>query len=165
MRGDSYPKIKLTFEVSIPSKDGGPSQRYSISRALKARWSENPKNITNSILDEIKNYRGSFVGDIIQSLHSLVRSEHLSSDEEKIREFDIARYSSSIIESMVFSSIKDELHKEVLDICEINEWDGTTKKINKPSAEEIKNSDIDKVMTLLGPKIRHALFLISKDIK
>jgi len=159
------PQIKLKIELSTPLPEGAPPRKFSVSRTLKAKWDEDPNTISKEILNEIKNYKGSFIGDIILSLHSLVKSDGQLFKEEGSRSIDIARYASALIDSLVFLGIKDKIHEELLENQEIPEWDGTQRDIGPINPDELKEADVEKIMTLLIPKIKHALFLISKDIK
>lgn len=159
------PKLKLKIELSVPREDGGPSKKYSISRSLKARWSDSSRDTSSQILEEIKTYKGSFVGDMISGLLSLVNLNDALLEEKNSRRVDVERWATSIIDSLVFSGIKDDLHKLSLESQEICEWDGSTKTLDDISSEELENVDIDNVMMLLTPKVKHALFLISKDIQ
>lgn len=159
------PELKLKLELAIPSPAGAPPQKFSVSRALKAKWSEDPGEITYSILNEIKNYKGSYIGDTVLSLRSLVQANGGVIKEEKSRSNDLSKYAAAMIDSLVFSGIQDKLHKELLKSFDIINWDGTSSDIGPISADELKNVDIEKVMMLLAPKIKHALFLMSKDLE
>jgi hypothetical protein len=163
---DERPRIKMRFEVSIPDPEGGLPRKFSVGRDLKARWNDHdPDKVRLEILNEIKDYRGSFVGDLIATLNSLVKTENKPNEEEHIRTVDLARWGAAIIDTLVFFGIKDGLHKELLETQEVSEWDGSSKDISPVLPEELKNVDVDKLMLLLAPKMKHALYLISKDMK
>jgi hypothetical protein len=164
IRKEERPKLKLKIELELPTFDGAPPQKFCVSRTLKARWGDDHEKISLDILNEIKNYKGSFVGDTIKSLFSLVKAEGKPIKEENSRSVDLARWAASIIDTLVFSDVKDRAHEELLENEEIAEWDGTFKNIGPISPNEVKNVDVEKVMVLLAPKIKHFLSLISKDI-
>jgi len=159
------PELKLKFELTLPDFTGAPPQKYSVSRTLKAKWSDNPKEISANILEEIKNYKGSFVGDTIHSLHRIVQLDGAGIKENAERTNDITRYAAALIETLIFSGVQDKLHTEVLKEPQLSEWDGSIRDIDIPTSDELKDVDIEKVMMLLAPKIKHVLFLISKDLK
>jgi len=164
VRREERPKLRLKIELEVPNNDGSPPQKFSVSRALKVRWSNDTEKVTLDILNEIKSYKGSFIGDTIKSLTSLVKAEEVPMKEESERSFDLARWAASIIDTLVFSDIKDKTHEELIEREEISEWDGTFKNIGPISPQEVKDINVEKIMTLLAPKIKHVLFLISKDI-
>ena len=159
------PALKLKLELEIPDFDGAPPRKFAVSRALKARWLENPDDVTSSILNEIKNYKGSFLGDIVYSLFSLVKADGGPIKQESSRNMDVTRWAANMIDSLVFLSVKEGMHNELVDNTEIPEWDGTSRKIEEISSDEINEVNIEKLLTLLSPKLKHALFLISKDMK
>lgn len=159
------PVLKLKIDLEIPDPFGAPSKKFSVSRTLKARWCDDPSKVTFDILSEIKNYKGSFIGDTIKGLNGLFRSEGKPIKENTSRMVDVAKWSANILDLLIFSSIKDEIHKEFINNKDIAEWDGTFRKIDPVNVNEIKEIDIEKVMILLAPKLKHALFLISKDLQ
>lgn len=158
------PSLKLKIELEIPNSAGGPSRKFMVSRALKAKWDENPQNVTKQILEEIKNYKGSFVGDLIKSLNSIFHSKDNLIREENTRENDVARWAAQLIDSIVFTSIDDDFCLEIMENESIPEWDGSIRELASVKSEELKNVDIEKVTLLLMPKIKHALVLLSKKI-
>lgn len=160
------PELKLKLELAVPDLDeGAPPKRFSVSRTLKARWSDDVEAVSTNILNEIKNYKGSFIGDTVLSLHALSKNDGAAIKEESSRKIDTAKYAASLIDSLIFAGIQDQLHLDLLEIQEIPEWDGTSRSIGPIKSEELKDVDIEKVMMLLAPKIKHALFLMSKDLK
>ncbi|MBM3194133.1 MAG: hypothetical protein FJZ60_00030 [Chlamydiae bacterium] len=159
------PRLKLKIELEVPDLSGAPPRKFMVSRALKARWSQDSQQVSQDILDEIKNYKGSFIGDTIHSLTSLFKADGGPIKEDNSRSVDVARWASSIIETIIFSSIRDGAHEAFIEEAEIPEWDGTTRSIGPLQNVEIEEADIEKMMTLLAPKIKHALFLISKSVK
>lgn len=158
------PSLKLNLELEVPDFTGGPPKRFVLSRTLKAKWDENPQNVTKQILEEIKNYKGSFIGDIIKSLNSVFYSNNNLTSEKTVRENDVARWTAQLIDSMIFSSIDDNSCVELMDNESISEWDGNVKLLEPIKSEELKNVDIEKVTLLLMPKIKHAMFLLSKKL-
>jgi len=156
-------KIKMTLEVSFPNPEGGIPQKYSVSRALKAGWYEDPKKISSEILEEIKTYKGSFMGDLSLALTSLVKTKGRLI-EGSTEDLDALKWCSETLESLIFLGIKDNLHLDSLDRQEVSDWDGSTRNIGKLTAERIKEVDIEKLLLLLAPRIKHSLFLISKDV-
>ena len=162
---EEKPKVTMKFEVSIPDTEGGPAKKYVVNRTLKARWSDDPQSVTNSILEEIKNYKGSFVGDMVISLASLMKNEQFINLPENKRSLDIDKWFAVVVENMIYSVVRDGQYKELLQDFEIPEWDGTVKTIDDISSNELEKVDIDRVMLLLTPKVRHILSLAVKDRK
>jgi len=158
------PSLKLKIELEVPDVTGGPSKKYMVSRALKARWDENPQNVTKQILEEIKNYRGSFVGDLIKSLNSVFYSKENLIDEEVNRENDIARWGAQLIDSIIFASLDDDSCMDHAENRSIPEWDGSIKDLESISPEELRNIDVEKTLLLLSPKIKHVFSLLSKKM-
>ena len=158
-----HPRIRLKIEVDIPDSIFASVRKFSVSRTFKAKWSNNPDIITSEILNEIKKYKGSFIGDTIESLHNLVKTEEQIDNDD--RQLEIVKWSSTLLDTLLFSSIKEGLHKDLFYNKEIVERDGTFKSIDPVSSEELKEANIEKIMILLAPKIKHFLFLMSKDIK
>lgn len=159
------PELKLKLELAVPDLEGAPPKRFSVSRMLKAQWSDDVESVAFNILNEIKNYKGSFIGDTVLSLHALSKNDGVPIKQENSRGIDVARYAASLLDSLIFAGIQDQIHLELLQTQEISEWDGTTRDISSIKPEELKDVDIEKVMMLLAPKIKHALFLMSKDLK
>lgn len=155
----------MKIELEIPDLTGGPSRKFMISRALKAKWDEDSLKVTNQILEEIKNYKGSFVGDIVKSLNSIFYSRRNLIKEETTRENDVARWAAQLIDSIIFSGTVDESCVDFMEDNSLTEWDGSIKELEVISQNELREVDIEKVMLLLTPKIKHALFLLSKKIK
>lgn len=158
------PSLKLKIELEVPDSAGGPSRKYMVSRALKARWDENPNNVTNQILGEIKNYRGSFMGDLMKSLNSVFYSKENLVREEITRENDVARWAAQLIDSILFAGIDDDSCIELMENQSIPEWDGSIRDLETVNSEELKNVDIEKVTLLLTPKIKHIITLLSKKL-
>lgn len=158
------PSLKLKLELEIPDSSGGPSKKFMVSRALKAKWDQNPQNVTKQILEEIKNYRGSFVGDIVTSLSSIFSSKDNLIREEKTRENDVARWMAQLIETIIFSSIDDDSCIEFMENESIPEWDGSIRELSSIRSDELKNIDIEKVSLLLAPRLKHAAALFSKKL-
>lgn len=159
------PRLKLKIELEVPDLPGAPHRKFAVSRTLKAKWSSDSHQVSQDILDEIKNYKGSFIGDIIYSLNSLFQADGGPIKEDSSRSTDIARWASNVFDSMIFSSVRDGLHEIFIEEAEIPEWDGTTKNVGPIQSKEINEADVEKIMTLLAPKIKHALFLISKSVE
>lgn len=158
------PSLKLKLELEIPDSSGGPSKKFMVSRSLKAKWDQNPQNVTKQILEEIKNYRGSFVGDIVTSLSSIFSSKDNLIREEKTRENDVARWMAQLIETIIFSSIDDNSCIEFMENESIPEWDGSIRELSSIRSDELKNIDIEKVSLLLAPRLKHAAVLFSKKL-
>jgi hypothetical protein len=158
------PQIKLKLEVTFPSVNGEISKKFSTSRTLKARWNGTPQETSQQILDEIKNYKGSFLGDMIVSLFSLVKSDGEPLLKEGQRANDIAKYTASVVDSLIYAGIRDKLHEEALQNTEVIEYDGMPRDIGPITSEELLNSDIEKVITLLTPKIKYAITMLSKTL-
>lgn len=158
------PVIRMKLEVEIPDLEGAPSRKFAVSRTLKAKWSGDPEEVASHVLNEIRDYKGSFLGDMMFSLCSLVKSKGGPIREESTRQIDVTRWAASLIDTLVFVSIKDEVHEGIIDTTEVVEWDGSSKDIGRVSQEEVNDVDMEKLLTLLSPKLKHALFLISKSI-
>jgi hypothetical protein len=159
------PRLRLKLELEIPDLPGAPPRKYAVSRTLKAKWSSNPQQVSSEILNEIKNYKGSFIGDIVYGLNSLFQSDGGPIKEDSSRTILVTRWVSQVIDTLLFSSIKDELHKDFFENPELIEWDGTTNEIGQVEKKELEEVDVEKLMTLLAPKVKHALFLMSKNMK
>ena len=161
---EEKPKITLKFEVNFPDLEGGPSRKFSVNKTLKARWSEDSNAVTLDILNEIKNYKGSFVGDMLASLKTIVKNERAVEDIEQHRKIEVSSWAACLIEKIIFHAIKEKIHENYLD-NELEEWDGTFKEIEPVSTREISEVDIDKLMILLAPKLKHMLMIIAKNTK
>lgn len=159
------PTLRMKFELEVPDPSGGPSQKYSVSRTLKAKWHDDPQKIALDVLNEIKNYKGSFVGDIIFALNAVFLSKGKPIEESGTRSLQVARWAAGVVESLIFTGISDEIHEELVENDELPEWDGTFRKIDAVKSEELKNVDVERVMILLAPKIKHALNIMSKRMK
>lgn len=159
------PTLRLKLELEVPDLEGGPSKKFSVSRALKAKWGENPATVFAEINDEINNYRGSFIGDTVTSLSSLYFSEEKPINvEEAKRKVDVAKWCASVIDHLVLSGIDDELYGQFIEEQNIVEWDGEIRKLDSITQKEVREVDMDKVSILLSPLVKHALFLISKKM-
>lgn len=161
---DEKPKLALKIEVNLPDSDGAPPKKFCVSRTLKARWNSDPKTVTSDILNEIKNYKGSFVGDMISSLAVITADEEAVVDPRHQRSIDVNIWTSSLIEKLLFHTIKEKLYEEYLE-NEIEEWDGSSREIKSIDPEEIASVDIEKLMILMAPKLKHMLMIISKNLK
>lgn len=158
------PTLKLKIELEVPDSSGGPSRKFMVSRALKARWDENPQNVTNQILGEIKNYKGSFMGDLVKSLNSVFYSKDNLIREETTRENDIARWAAQLVDLILFTGAADDFCDDLIENQSISEWDGGIRDLETIKSEELKNADVEKVMLLLAPKVKHILSLLSKKL-
>jgi hypothetical protein len=161
---DEKPKITLKIEVNLPNKEGGPPRKFCVSRMLKARWDKDPQTVTLEILNEIKNYKGSFVGDMIASLGAIVSNENVIVGSEHQRAIDVSSWTSSLLEKLLFHAIKEKLYEEYLD-SEIEEWDGSCREIKTVEPDEIIGVEVDKLLILMAPKIKHMLMIIAKNLK
>ena len=165
MSTDEKPKVVLKLEVVFPDLEGGPAKKFCVNRTLKARWTGNPQATTQAVLEEIKNYKGSFVGDMMVSLASLVANERAMNLPENKRSLDVDRWLSSIVEKLIYSSINEGVHEDLTDVFEIPEWDGLSRKIDEVTSSEVEKADADRVMLLIGPKVKHALLLLAKSMR
>jgi hypothetical protein len=164
MLSDEKPRITLKFEVNLPNNDGGPPHKFCVNRMLKARWCQDPQVVTLEILNEIKNYKGSFVGDMISSLAAIVSNENAIVGPEHQRTVDVSCWTSSLLEKLLFHAIKEKLYEEYLD-NEIEEWDGSCREIKSVEPDEIADVDVDKLLILMAPKLKHMLMIMSKNLK
>ncbi len=162
---DEKPKIVLKLEVSVPNLEGGPAKKFSVNRTLRARWVGDPKEATQGVLEEIKNYKGSFVGDMMVSLSSLMMNENSVNLPENKRSLDVDRWTSSLLENTLYTAVREEIFKDYIEDFIIPEWDGSAKKIEAVTSSELEKVDMDRVMLILGPKIKHVISLISKELK
>jgi hypothetical protein len=159
------PKVTMKLEVTFPHTEGGPAKKFSVNRALKAKWSSDFRATTQEILDEIKNYKGSFIGDLIASVASLVKNEEAAQLPENKRSLEVDRWAAYLLENVVYTAIREGLHEDFIESHELPEWDGSANKIDGITPEELKNVDFDRVILLLVPKLRHALSLMVKNKK
>ena len=158
-------QLKIKLELAKPSDSNLFPIRYSVNRTLKARWSNDPTNVTLQILEEIRKYNGSFIGDMVKSLGSLDAAEGGIIKQESARDNDVVRFAAAVLDALVFAGVRDKIHEELLSTKELSEWDGTVKEIDNLTQDELVNVDIEKVMILLAPRIKHALFLMSKSLQ
>lgn len=154
----------MKIELTLSDPCGGPSKKFLVDRSLKAEWNENHEKVTQQILEEIKNYKGSFIGDVIQSLSMIVSSEINLNNETLVRKDQVSRWAASLIDSMIYTGIREGIHRQLIEMTEVIQWDGDVLKMNPVTKEEIKNVDVDKLLCFLSPKIKQSLYLISKDI-
>jgi len=159
------PCLKLKLELEVPDHASGQSRKYMVSRTLKARWDENSHVVTKKILEEIKNYKGSFIGDIMKSLNSIFYSKENLIDIKINRENDIARWGAQLIDSLVFTSLDDNSYINYIDNQSISESDGSIRDIDSITSKELKDVDIEKLLILLSPKIKHFFILLSKKLE
>lgn len=160
------PTLRLKLELEIPNEVGFPNKKYVVTKTLKSDWDNNPKNVTQQILNEIKNYKGSYVGDMIYSLYSILNFEENLPGEEITRNNDILKWTSHILDSLIFYGIDDnEFLDELINNKNISEWDGELKNLQFISKDEINQIDLEKLLILFAPKLKHILFLISKRMK
>lgn len=164
MISDEKPKITLKFEVNLPNNEGGPPHKFCVSKMLKARWNKDPQVVTLEILNEIKNYKGSFVGDMIASLSTIISNESSVAGPEHQRTVDVSSWTSSLLEKLLFHAIKEKLYEEYLD-NEIEEWDGSCREIKTVEPDELTEVDVDKLLILMAPKLKHMLMIIAKNLK
>jgi len=159
------PKVTMKLEVSFPNTEGGPTKKFSVNRALKARWSSDFRTTTQEILEEIKNYKGSFIGDLIASVASLVKNEEALQLPENKRSLEVDRWTAHLMENVVYAAVREGIHEDFVQSNELPEWDGSMTKIDQVTSEELKNVDFDRVILLLTPKLKHALSLMTKNKK
>lgn len=157
-------KISIKLEVSLPDAHGGPSRKFCVDRSMRAKWSGHHAETLQRILEEIKNYKGSFLGDMFDSLVSVVEGEVQLNTPKQQREHEVTRWAACVLESIVADGIQNKDHDDLLEQFEIPEWDGTTKSIQAISPEELNNIDIDRLVTLLAPKLKHYLYIVSKEM-
>lgn len=162
---EEKPKVTMKLEVSFPHAEGGPAKKFSINRALKAKWSSDFRSTTQEILEEIKNYKGSFIGDLIAALSSLVKNDETILLPENKRSLDVDRWAAHLIENVVYTAVRERIHEDFIESHELPEWDGSMTKIDNITSEELKNVDFDRVVLLLTPKLKHALSLMVKNKK
>lgn len=156
------PTLRLKFELEIPEEEG-PSKKFCVTRTLKTKWSDDTLDITKQIYDEFTTYKGSFIGDIILSLYNLYSSEEKPVNvDDAQRSVDVAKWASTVFESMIFSCIDDEMHKDFIENQAVQDWDGSLRDIPTITKKEMKEADIEKITLLLQPRLKHALFLMSK---
>ena len=155
----------MKLEVSFPDNEGGPPKKFSINRTLRTKWSDSFQITFQDVVDEIKGYKGSFIGDMLISLSTLVKNENALKTPAGQRQFDVNKWASSLVEGMLYSAYHEELHHDMVENFEIVEWDGSTRKLQEVNPKELELVDLDKVMLLLAPKIKHMMTLLSKDMK
>lgn len=161
----NLPKLNFKIELTFPSEDGSPPKKFVVNRPLKARWHKDIDKCLQDIQNEIKNYRGSFMGDLLISLSNIVESEDSFLSQQDERCLQVTRWAASIVDTLIFSSIRERLHEEIIGNFELQEWDGSMLKLESISSDDLKKVDMDKLMLLLTPKIKHAISLIFKEIK
>jgi len=159
------PHISLKFEVVFPSEDGSPSRKFMVDRRLKAQWSDDASKVSKQILDEIRSYKGDFVGDLMASMSLIVSSELDLSSEENKRDTEVCQWLSSLIDSMIYTGIREGIHRELIDVTEVVQWDGDVARMAPVRREEVRNANVEKLLLLLSPRLKQALYLISKDMK
>jgi hypothetical protein len=159
------PTLRLKLELDVPDSAGGPPQKYSVARTLKARWVSDLQKVSLDILSEIKDYKGSFLGDTVMALGSIVTTKGKPIDEDSKRSVQVAKWAAGVLESLVFASVSEGAHQDLVEDFELPVWDGTFETILPVTRQELREVDVEKVMTLLAPKIKHALTMVSKDVK
>lgn len=162
---DERPKINLKLEVLLPDPDGGPPRKFCVSRPFKARWSSNPGETMVNILSELKDYKGSYVGDMMVSLSSIVLNEEKMTLPENKRSLEVDRWASSLLEKIIYSSIQDKIHRIFMKDFSLQDWDGTATEVEPVTPDELARVDADRIALLLGSKLKHALEIISKDLR
>jgi len=165
MSSQEKPKVTMKFEVSFPDLEGGPAKKFCVNRTLGVRWVDDPRKVTNDILEEIRNYRGSFVGDLIASLAVLVVNEKSMNLPENKRSLEVDRWAAALVEKLLYSSVNDGLLDDVATSSEIPEWDGLFRSIEEVSPEELESVNMDRLLLLLAPKVKHIVSLAAKSIK
>lgn len=158
------PKLSIKFELTIPSEDGSPPRKFAVNRAMKARWNGDPQAASHEMLEEIKNYRGSFLGDVMESLNGVVLSESRLSTEEDERSLDVTKWVSALVDSLLTSCVREKVHLELLHSRELQDWDGSFREIEDVKKEDLKKIDHEKLMLLLAPKIKYLVGLMFRDI-
>ena len=118
-----------------------------------------------NILSELKDYKGSYVGDMMVSLSSIVLNEEKMTLPENKRSLEVDRWAAALLEKIIYSSIQDKIHRDYLKDFSLQSWDGTSTEIDDVSPDELTHVDADRIALLLGPKLKHALELISKDFR
>lgn len=139
-------------------------KKFSVNRALRARWSENPSITTEEILREIRDYKGSFIGDVVDSLNNVTTSEDALKSPGFDRDLEVSKWIVSILESMLLSDIADGRHDDLLENDCIFELDGTTKDIGSVLSSEVKDVDMERLMILLAPRIKNVVRLLGKKL-
>ena len=163
MRPLERPKIVLKLELNLPDEEGN-NRKFLVNRPLRAKWVEDHKKVSQDILEEIKTYNGTFVGDLVTSLSALVSSENSIKTEEFHRSRDVEKWIVHLLDSLLFSSVKDEAYRELFKCDTIPTEDGDEKFVGRISEKEINDADVDKIMTMLSPRIKHILYLICKNM-
>lgn len=157
-------KISIKLEASLPDAHGGPNRKFCVDRTMRAKWSDRHEETLQQLLEEIKSYRGSFVGDMFDSLTAVVNGEVQLNTSKQQREHDVTRWAACMFESIIVDGIQNKEHESLFDQLELPEWDGTTKKIEAITPEELNGVDVDRLVTLLAPKLKHYLYIISKEL-
>lgn len=157
-------KISIKLEALLPDPLGGPNRKFCIDRTMRAKWSDRREETLQHLLDEIKNYKGSFLGDMFDSLVSVVDGEVQLNTPKQQREHDVTRWAACMFESIIVDGIQNKEHESLFEQLELPEWDGTTKKIEAITPEELNSIDVDRLVTLLAPKLKHYLYIISKEL-
>jgi len=158
------PKISIKLELTLPNGEG-PPKKFLVNRPLKSKWSGDHKRVSQEILEEIKTYSGSFVSDLTASLAAVVANENMINSRENKRSRDVEKWSVHLIESLLTASVKEKLFSELYEIFEVPEWDGTEKEIEAVDSKELSNVDSDRIAAMLAPRVKHILYLISKNMK
>lgn len=162
---DERPRINLRLEVSLPDMEGGPAKKFCVTRAFKSRWSNNAAETMANIIREIKDYKGSYIGDMMLSLSSIVQNEEKITLPENVRARQVEKWTAAILERLVYGGIQDKMHRENIEDFTVQQWDGEIDEIQEVTPDELSAIDIDKVLLLLGPKLKHAVALMSKDMR
>jgi len=161
----NVPKLSIKFELTIPEENGAPPKKFAINRALKARWNGDPQAACRDVLNEIKNYRGSFIGDILESLNGIVSSESTLVSKGDERSLEVTKWTAAVIDSLLMSCLRDKVHTELLQTQELQDWDGGFRSIEEIKKDDFKKIDQEKLMILLAPKIKHLVELMFRDIQ
>jgi hypothetical protein len=156
--------IFLRLETALPTDASGVLQRFCVNRKLKAKWNDDPAMVVESIAAEINAYKGSFVGDMVMSLNSMVKKE-IGSAETNRRELDVARWTASLLETSLYDCLAQGDYDGSSAHDRVQTSDGDTRSIQPVTQHELANVDIEKVVLLLTPKLQHLCYLISKRIK
>jgi hypothetical protein len=69
-----------------------------------------------------------------------------------------------MFESIIVSGIQNKEHENLFEQRELPEWDGTTKEIESITPDELNSIDVDRLITLLAPKLKHYLYIVSKEL-
>lgn len=156
--------VFLKLEAVVPTTSGAP-RRFCVNRKMKVRWSSDPEAVCSGLFDEINGYRGSFVGDMVHSLDRIVKNDEIVSSENSIRKLDVDKWTATLLEKMLFDAYAEGSYEEMLDVAVVSAPDGDIKEISQVTGTELNDIDTDRVMHLMGPKIQHLCYLMSKKIK